>query len=562
MYWGGDERGNDFAGPKHDFPWCVPIATQCLHAAGAALAFKLRKEARVAVSVVGDGGSSKADFYEAINAAGAWQAAAGAGDRQQPVGDLGAALQADRASKTLAQKGIAGGLPSVQVDGNDLIAARWAMDKAIAAAREGRGASVIEMMTYRLSDHTTADDARRYRADARSRPGLGARADAAPAQLPDRQGAWDEKREEELLAECAEFVQDATMNTWTYVTNDPQPVDAMFDYMYAELPHEPGRAARLRRSSIRKMEDITDGPDHPDRGVTLALAYEMEARPQRRRAGRRRRRQRRCVPRHRRPAGDRSAPSACIDTPLDEDHDRRRHRRHGRPGHEAGGRSAVRGFTMPMIDHLMCHAGRLRNRTRGRLSCPMVLRAPWGGGIHAPEHHSEANEAIFAHMPGLRVVMPSSPSRAYGLLLAAIRDPDPVIFFEPKRIYRWQREEVTDDGEELPLDVCFVLRDGSDITLVTWGAMIKETMQAADELEKKGVSAEVIDVATLRPLDFETIRESVQKTGRCVIVHEAPRHCGVRRRDRRPPGRCGHLQPARPGQARVRLRYRDAAVPQ
>jgi pyruvate dehydrogenase E1 component beta subunit len=130
-------------------------------------------------------------------------------------------------------------------------------------------------------------------------------------------------------------------------------------------------------------------------------------------------------------------------------------------------------------------------------------------------------------MPGIRVVIPSSPSRAYGLLLAAIRDPDPVVFMEPKRIYRWQREEVVDDGEELPLDVCFTLRDGQDLTLVTWGAMVKETMQAADELEKQGVSVEVIDVATISPLDMDTIIESVERTGRCVIVQEAPRHCGV-----------------------------------
>jgi len=185
------------------------------------------------------------------------------------------------------------------------------------------------------------------------------------------------------------------------------------------------------------------------------------------------------------------------------------------------------GFTMPMIDHLMCHAGRMRNRTRGRLSCPMVLRFPSVGGIHAPEHHSESPEALFAHMPGLRVVIPSSPARAYGLLLAAIRDPDPVVFMEPKRIYRWQKEAVEDDGEALPLDVCFTLRDGSDLTLVSWGAMIKETLEAADQLAQRGISAEVIDVATISPLDMDTIIESVSRTGRCVIVQEAPRHCGV-----------------------------------
>lgn len=185
------------------------------------------------------------------------------------------------------------------------------------------------------------------------------------------------------------------------------------------------------------------------------------------------------------------------------------------------------GFVYPMIDHIVCHAARMRNRTRGRLSCPMVLRVPWGGGIRAPEHHSEANEALFAHIPGLRVVMASSPGRAYGLLLAAIRDPDPVIFFEPKRVYRLYKEDVPDDGEALPLDVCFVLREGSDMTLVSWGAQIKETMEAANELAKQGVECDVIDVATLKPIDFDTICESVQKTGRCVIVHEACRTGGI-----------------------------------
>ena len=184
------------------------------------------------------------------------------------------------------------------------------------------------------------------------------------------------------------------------------------------------------------------------------------------------------------------------------------------------------GFMYPMLDHLICHAARMRTRTRGRLTCPLVLRVPWGGGIRAPEHHSEANESMFTNVPGLRVVMPSSPHRAYGLLLAAIREPDPVIFFEPKRIYRQYKEEVADDGEALPLDVCYVLREGADLTLVTWGSQVKETLEAADELAKLGVQAEVIDVATLRPLDFDTIRDSVKKTGRCVIIHEAVRSGG------------------------------------
>ncbi|QRQ84824.1 alpha-ketoacid dehydrogenase subunit beta [Cupriavidus oxalaticus] len=184
------------------------------------------------------------------------------------------------------------------------------------------------------------------------------------------------------------------------------------------------------------------------------------------------------------------------------------------------------GFIYPAIDHIINHAARMRHRTRGRLSCPLVVRSPCGAGIHAPEHHSESPEAIFAHMPGLRVVVPSSPARAYGLLLAAIADPDPVIFLEPTRLYRLFRQEVADDGAALPLDTCFTLREGSDITLVTWGAMVQETLTAADELAAEGVSATVIDVATLKPLDMQTILEAVARTGRCVIVHEAPRTAG------------------------------------
>ncbi|MCO7226951.1 alpha-ketoacid dehydrogenase subunit beta [Pleionea sp. CnH1-48] len=181
------------------------------------------------------------------------------------------------------------------------------------------------------------------------------------------------------------------------------------------------------------------------------------------------------------------------------------------------------GFIFPAADQIICHMARMRHRTRGRLTLPMVMRAPFGGGIHAPEHHSESTEALFAHIPGLKVVIPSNPSRAYGLMLAAIRDPDPVIFLEPKRVYRIVKHEVEDNGEEYPLGCSFVDREGTDITLISWGAMLHETNQAADQLAKEGISAEVIDVATVSPLDIDTILESVAKTGRALIVQEAPK---------------------------------------
>lgn len=185
------------------------------------------------------------------------------------------------------------------------------------------------------------------------------------------------------------------------------------------------------------------------------------------------------------------------------------------------------GFIYPAMNQIIAHAARMRNRTRGRLHCPIVFRAPFGGGIRAPEHHSESTEALFAHIPGLQVVIPSSPKRAYGLLLAAIRNPDPVIFLEPKRIYRLVKQPVEDNGEALPIGQCFTLQEGDEVSLVTWGPCVHETLQAAQQLQQEGISCEVIDVATIKPLDIDTILYSVEKTGRCIIIHEGAKTCGV-----------------------------------
>jgi pyruvate dehydrogenase E1 component beta subunit len=185
------------------------------------------------------------------------------------------------------------------------------------------------------------------------------------------------------------------------------------------------------------------------------------------------------------------------------------------------------GFIYPALDQIANHMARMRNRTRGRLTMPVVVRMPHGGGIHAPEHHSESLEAMLCHHAGLRVVCPSTPARAYGLLLASIRDPDPVIFLEPTRLYRMARQEVLDDGLALPLDRCHTLREGEDVTVVTWGAMTHDVLRAAEQLALEKISCDVIDLATLSPIDHASILASVAHTGRLVIVHEAPRNCGV-----------------------------------
>jgi 2-oxoisovalerate dehydrogenase E1 component alpha subunit len=232
LYWGGDERGNDFGGPAHDFAWCVPIATQTLHAAGAAMAFKVRKEPRCALAYIGDGGTSEGSFYEAINLAGA---------RQLPVvfmvvnnkWAISVPIEEQTAAQTLAQKAIAAGIPGIQVDGNDVVAVRACVEQALARARSGGGPTVIEALSYRLSDHTTADDASRYRPEAEVAAAWELEPMIRLRKLLVARGALDETREQSFKSEFAREVEAAVQE---YLNTPKQATDAMFDYLYANPP--------------------------------------------------------------------------------------------------------------------------------------------------------------------------------------------------------------------------------------------------------------------------------------------------------------------------------------
>ena len=184
------------------------------------------------------------------------------------------------------------------------------------------------------------------------------------------------------------------------------------------------------------------------------------------------------------------------------------------------------GFLYSCLDQIFNHISRMRNRSRGRFTCPLVIRAPYGAGIHAPEHHSESPEVIFAHTPGLKVVIPSTPNEAKGLLLSAIRDPDPVIYLEPKRIYRAIREEVAEGDHAIPIGKARLVKEGKDVSLFAWGAMVRETLTAAEQLAGDQIDAEVIDLRSISPMDGEAIINSIRKTGRGVVVHEAPKSFG------------------------------------
>jgi pyruvate dehydrogenase E1 component beta subunit len=186
------------------------------------------------------------------------------------------------------------------------------------------------------------------------------------------------------------------------------------------------------------------------------------------------------------------------------------------------------GFTMQAFDQIEQNMARLRNRTRGKYTVPMVLRTPYGGGIRAVEHHSESREAYWVHTPGLKVVIPSGPRNARALLAASIRDDDPIIFYEPKAVYRAFREEVPDEPEVMELGKAEIVCEGSDLTLISYGAMMRPCKEAVQDLaEDHNINVELIDLLTISPMDTETLCASVQKTGRCVIVHEGQRTCGI-----------------------------------
>ena len=185
------------------------------------------------------------------------------------------------------------------------------------------------------------------------------------------------------------------------------------------------------------------------------------------------------------------------------------------------------GFLYPCLDQINNHIGRIRNRSRGRFTSPLVIRFPYGGGIHAPEHHSDSPEAILAHIPGIKVVVPSTPYEAKGLLVSSIRDPDPVLFMEPKRIYRAIREEVPEGDYTIPIGKARLVQEGKDVTIITWGAMVREALNATEQLKGDKIDVEIIDLRTISPMDVDAIINSIRKTGRGVIVHEAPKTCGM-----------------------------------
>ncbi|HEX6222611.1 MAG TPA: pyruvate dehydrogenase (acetyl-transferring) E1 component subunit alpha [Acidimicrobiia bacterium] len=533
----GDERGGQVPPDINVLPPSITVGGHMIHAVGLAWAEQLNGGTRVALTSFGDGATSEGDFHEAMNFAAVYSTPTVFFCQNNGYA-ISYPVSEQTKSETIAIKAEAYGMPGVRVDGNDVVAVLVAVKEATVRARSGDGPSLIEAVTYRLGPHTTADDPTRYRQDHEGTRWESKDPLERVRRLLERQGEWTQDWQDELDASATERIETAV----EWAESVPEPTfEEMFERMYAEptgplreqlregggqdgteekspLPRrKPGRALRKSTSSDDGLRAEVNLAQALNSALDTALANDervvLLGEDIGRTGG---------VFRITDGLRDRHGADRVFDTPVAES---------GIVGAAfgmalAGLRPVAEiqflGFSYPAYDQIINHVARIRNRTNHRFTAPMVIRMPYGGGIGAAEHHSESTEAIYAHIPGIKVVVPSTPRDARSLLLAAIDDPDPVVFLEPIRLYRAVKEDLTGADDDVEIGPVRVERSGDDITLISWGAMMKETRSAASALESEGVSVEVIDVRTLSPLDRDGIVASVEKTGRAVIVHEAP----------------------------------------
>ncbi len=544
---GGSERAiieyamglEEGAEPPDDVPMLPPsiaVGSQPLHAAGIGWAESMNDADSVALTYFGDGATSEGEVYEAMNLAGVYEAQTIFLCQNNQYA-ISTPLSKQTRAATLAQKAVAAGIEPIQVDGNDILGV-YAVTKE-ARERALRGVpTLIEATTYRREMHTTADDPSVYRTTEEEESW-------APLDpilrferyLRDR-GVLDDETVDSIEAEIEADLEEALEAARTTRSN-ADPVD-MFDNAYAERPPslERQREAFLegqeytaapadgsRRGDGGAAADASDATEDADRlNMVEAIRGTLRAELER----------------------DEDVLVYGQDVGVDGGVFRATQglleafpgRVHDAPVAEAGivglgvGLAAAgyrpvaeiqfAGFTFQAFDQLHQHVSRMRSRSRGAVTCPMVVRAPYGLGVKALEHHSESYEAGYAHVPGLKVAIPSTARDAAGLLRAAIRSPDPVLFFEPMPLYRAARRPVPDETV-VPLGEARTVSEGADATVVAWGAMVPQVEDAVADLE---ADVEVIDLRTISPMDTETVLESVRKTGRCVVVHEAPRTGG------------------------------------
>lgn len=519
----------------------IPIATQIPHAVGHAYAARMAGDDAAVVTYFGDGATSEGDFHAGMNFAGVWNA---------PVvficcnnrWAISVPLSQQTAAPSLAAKAEGYGMPGVQVDGMDALAVFSAVRRALERAREGGGPTFVEALTYRYGPHATADDPSLYRTEEEVR----AWREKDPLDrfrrfLASRR-LWSDELHEGPTAEMNRMVDEAAEAVEAQVHTR----DGAVRHVYSRLPESLAR--QLHTAQRREGEEPSvfepgemwrPGLDRTPTGetgetahwtmaeaVNDALHQAMERFPEaivlgedvgvaggvfRITEGLQRK----------------FGAERVIDTPLCES---------GIVGTAVGMAAAgarpiaeiqFDGFVYPAFDQIVSHLARMRFRTRGNVEMPVVVRWPNGAGIGAHEFHCDSPESFFAHAPGLVVIVPSTPADAKGLLTAAIESPDPVLFLEPKVLYRSGREPVPVDHYALPIGRARVRRTGDDATIVTYGGSVPTALAAAGELAAEGVECEVIDLRTLKPWDRETVLESVERTARLILVQEPPRTAGV-----------------------------------
>ncbi len=549
----------------------IPIASHLPHSVGHAYAARQRGEDVVTINFFGDGATSETDFHSGLNFAAVWKAPTVFVCENNGYA-ISVPYAKQTASETIAQKATAYGVAGDRVDGMDVLAMYSATRQAVDRARRGEGPTLIEALCYRYGGHATADDARLYRpeseeAEWRTRDPLV----RFRAFLEERE-LWDQTAEDNLRAEAGDAF-DVAMAKLEALPTPPR--ESVVRHVYDRIPLQMVRQLNtLQRGAGEPETTFADdevwqhrpdpAPDGPTaswnmaEAITAALTAAMERDDTTiilgedvGLAG--------GVFRITEGLQERFGEERVLDTPLNESGIIGAAIGMGISGSRAIAEIQFDGFVYPAFDQLVSHLGRLRFRSRSHATAPIVVRWPNGAGFGAHEMHCDSPEAYFAHAPGHTVVIPSTPWDAKGLLAAAIESPDPVIFLEPKVLYRAGREEVPIEHYEIPLGTARMRATGSDITLVTYGGMVQHALEATAQAAEEGISVELIDLRTVYPWDEEAVVRSVEKTGRLLMVQEPQRTGGIGAEIAAQIGeRCGYslLSPVR------RLGATDAPWPQ
>lgn len=518
--------------------YTIPISTHLPHAVGQAYYSALQGEEGVTGVFFGDGATSASDFHSGMNFAGVWNLPVVfvCSNNQYAIS---LPFTSQTASETISQKAVAYGFEGIRVDGMDPLAVHSVVGKAVHKARQGGGPTLIEGVTYRFGPHATADDPRRYRTPDEEQSWRAFDPLIRMRRHMENAGLWDDLLEKQAKTEL-EVAMDEALEE---IETRPLPRrDRAVTQVYQRIPRT--LADQLHTSQLARGQSPSDlspfiwqvgdrTPPDPEpseywnmaQAINAALGEAMDRYPEAiilgedvgRTGG---------VFRITEDLQIKYGDQRVIDTPLCET---------GIVGTAigmaiAGARPIVEiqfdGFVYNCFEQIATHLARMRYRTQGGLDLPMVVRFPNGGGINAHEFHNESPETLFCHLPGLVVVCPATPTDAKGLLAAAIDSPDPVIFTEPKVLYRAGRESVPSRYYTIPIGRAAVRREGSDVTVVTYGGMVPVALKATEELAGD-VSVEVIDLRTLFPWDKETVISSVTRTGRLVVVQEPPHTAGM-----------------------------------